>query len=349
MGFMRFNFLRSFRARIACVAALASINLANPDFADAQKLIPGTGTKIEAASDDFEDPKWTYVPQNPKSSEEDDKYERLPAGYTTNRKWYEGIKRGHPDIVKRVDTPEGGPEGSKGAMLLLTLKSGIPNRVTYRPMQDDFVANVVSNVNGLIHVSRKPSVVTRVYMPPFEKWEQRTGNTFGYRIACRGIPTRRTNSEYGNGDGTETYWPGFFIWYNAPNAQQKTEASANFLIRGGPVGQDVRGPKIEKTGWWTMGISCSPDGMIHYYAKPGLEDLTDKDWLASYFPYGYRCTMFETHFFNVINMDDGKSWSTPWIVDNASVYYTPAATQQQPQRQQNTVQQRSTRTASPRR
>jgi hypothetical protein len=178
----------------------------------------------------------------------------------------------------------------------------------------------VQSVKGLIHVSRSPSVVCRVYFPEFEKWEKRTGNTFGYRIACRGIPTRDTNSEYKNGDGTETYWPGFFVWHTVGNAQQKTSDTANFIIRGGPVGQDLLGPKIEKMGWWTLGISCSPDGQIHYYAKQGVEDLTDKDWIASHYPYGYRCTHFETQFFNVINMDDGRSWSTPWVVDNAFVY-----------------------------
>jgi hypothetical protein len=29
---------------------------------------------------------------------------------------------------------------------------------------------------------------------------------------------------------------------------------------------------------------------------------------------------FETIFFNVANMDDGKTWSTPWVVDDVSLY-----------------------------
>ncbi len=206
-----------------------------------------------------------------------------------------------------------------------TQRSGIPGRITNRPMQDDFVANTIQRVGGLIHVSRTPSVVTRVYFPRVSKWENRTGNTFGFRIACRGIPTRETNSEFENGDGTETYWPGFFVWFNSENPQRKVVDSANFIIRGGPVGQDLRGPNITP-GWWTLGISCSPDGAIHYYAKAGIDDHTEKDRVSSQFPYGYKCTHFETFFYNVLSYDNGQNWSTPWIVDDPSVYWNPPKT-----------------------
>ncbi len=91
-----------------------------------QAVVPGTGDKILNAGDDFEDLKWAYVPNNPKSSEEDDEKARYPMGFSTNGRWYEGVKRGHPDIVKRVETPAGGLEGSKGSLLMQTINSGIP-------------------------------------------------------------------------------------------------------------------------------------------------------------------------------------------------------------------------------
>ena len=34
----------------------------------------------------------------------------------------------------------------------------------------------------------------------------------------------------------------------------------------GPVGQDFAGPHITTPGWWTLGMSFSPDGQVHYYA-----------------------------------------------------------------------------------
>ena len=74
----------------------------------------------------------------------------------------------------------------------------------------------------------------------------------------------------------------------------------------------------------------TPDGRIHYYAKPGIEDLTEDDYLASEQPYGYRCQGFKTFFFNVCNMDDGRTWSTPWMIDDPSVYYIPTETASNP-------------------
>ena len=46
-------------------------------------------------------------------------------------------------------------------------------------------------------------------------------------------------------------------------------------------------------------MSYTPDGQVHYFAKPGIEDLTEKDRIASQFPYGYRChfAAFKTFFF----------------------------------------------------
>ena len=77
-------------------------------------------------------------------------------------------------------------------------------------------------------------------------------------------------------------------------------------------------------GWWTLGLSFSPDGMVHYYAKPGVEDLTQADHIASNLPYGYRCERVRTFFYNSINKEDGRTWSTPIIVDDpkAFVIYT---------------------------
>jgi hypothetical protein len=67
-------------------------------------------------------------------------------------------------------------------------------------------------------------------------------------------------------------------------------------------------------------MSFTPDGMVHYYARPGVEDLTAEDYITSQFPYGYRCERFRTFFYNVVNGDNGRTWSTAWIVDDPKVY-----------------------------
>ena len=80
-------------------------------------------------------------------------------------------------------------------------------------------------------------------------------------------------------------------------------------------------------------MSISPDGAVHYYAHRGVEDLTAEDLLSSQFPYGFRAERLQTFFFDLINRDDGHSWSTEWIIDDPSLYYVqrPTAYQQSPQ------------------
>ena len=91
-------------------------------------------------------------------------------------------------------------------------------------------------------------------------------------------------------------------------------------IRGSRNGGDFRGPQVEELGWWTLGMSFTPDGQVHYYASPGVDDLTADDYVTSQFPYNYRVETFKTFFFNVCTRDDGKTWSTPWVVDDPKVY-----------------------------
>src|SRR5271166_1623447 len=98
------------------VVAISMIGLSRPATVFAQEeVVPGTGTRIKEVGDDFEDPKWNYIANEPKSSEENDGQERLPAGRSENGRWAEGLKRGQPDLIKRVPTPPGGIAGSEGS------------------------------------------------------------------------------------------------------------------------------------------------------------------------------------------------------------------------------------------
>ena len=149
----------------------------------AQPVVPGTGVKLANVGDDFEDPGWRFQPNFPKSSEEQDERQRQPAGWSQNRRWYEGIKRGCPDLVQRVPTPPGGLAGSEGALLMRTIRSGIPGRPSYRMQQDDLICNVWQRLGQKIPVQHSPNCVVRVFMPPIKSWENRTGATFGFRTS----------------------------------------------------------------------------------------------------------------------------------------------------------------------
>lgn len=282
-------------------------------------IVPGTGVKVDAVGDDFEDESWSYSFNGYKSSEEMDKNRRLPAGRSANGRWYEGIKRGHPDVIKRVLTPEGGLPGSQGALLLQSIHTGIPNRPTYRQQQDDFIANVNNLVGGNVPVWRAPNVVTRVYFPPVDEWENRSGCHFAFRVALT-TTVRKSNGIFGSKSESETYWPGMFVDFRSQGKGQEHDY-AFIRVRANSRGGEYKGKQIEVTGWWTMGISVSPDGQVHYYAKPGLEDLGPEDRIASEFPYGFRAERFKTFFFNVCSGDDGRTPSTAFIVDDPTVYF----------------------------
>jgi hypothetical protein len=107
------------------------------------------------------------------------------------------------------------------------------------------------------------------------------------------------------------------------NGKSVPEDYAQLTIRSGPRGNDIRSVKAAEPGWWTMGISFTPDGQVHYYASPGVDDLTSDDFLASYFPYGNRCVSFNNFFFNVANQDNGRSLSTRWVIDDPKVFVVP--------------------------
>lgn len=301
---------------------LASTVVFNLPNASAQ-LVPGTGRQLIEVGDDFEDENWGYVFQNPKSTENIDDQRRQPAGYSSNGRWYEGIKRGHPDVIRRVKTPAGGLSGSKAALELISLKTGIPGRPSYKLQQDDFICASHTRI-GTLSVSRQPSAVTRVYLPPFEEWENRSGASFAFRLSLVTTITKpgRGIFKIGHKKESELYWPGMFLCFNPKEQTRQQTDSAYIRIRGGTPGGDFKGMDIQKLGWWTLGMSVSRDGKVHYYAKPGVEDLTARDHITSQFPYGYRAEKFKTFFYNVCNGDDNRTWSTKWVIDDPKLYVT---------------------------
>jgi len=311
------------RVTMLLLVPVATLFLVND--AQAQRpIVPGTGTELAGIADDFEDPSWSYIPNDPKSTEDIDTNQRAPLGRSTNGRWYEGVKRGHPDIVRRVETPAGGLDGSRGSLLLKSKMTGIPGQFSNTMHQDDFVANVQYRLKRTIGIEEAPSVTTRVFLPPVAEWEQRSGPHFGFRLALETTamiekeigPLKLKKKEIGN----EIYWPGMFVEFESKVQSKKENDYAYLRIRATKNGGEIRGPQITQTGWWTMGMSVTPDGMVHYYASPGIDDLTQDDYVTSQFPYDYRAERFRTFFYNVCSADDGRRWSTSFIVDDPKVF-----------------------------
>jgi hypothetical protein len=276
--------------------------------------IPGTGFKLDQVGDDFEDEGWKYIPNHPKSSDEQDKQQRLPAGASKNNRWFEPVMRGQPDMVKRIATPDGGPEGSTGSLYLASFQPGILGSPRGNVEQDDFCANTMGPMGGMLPIAWQPNCIARVYVPPLDTWEQRNGSTFGYRVGVRATHTKKKTGQ------KEEYWPGIIFRMEQRTVEQRTQRYIRLLVRANENGADVPSAYIVEPGWYTLGITCTANGAMHYFFREGVEDLAAEHRLASYFPYGYRAAMFETFFFNVLAQDNGRTWSTPWVVDDAYLY-----------------------------
>ncbi len=179
------------------------------------------------------------------------------------------------------------------------------------------MVNTSQRLGGYLPVSQSPSVVVRVFVPPFEEWENRSGTSFALRADLRGKGGKRK---------LEQYWPGIFFQLRSETDPRHGADSAYFVLRAQRSGHDFNGPEITQTGWWTLGMSFTPDGQVHFYAKPGVDELTQEDHLASRYCYGFRAQQFHTFFFNILSHDDGRTWSTPWIIDDPSLYVVPRGT-----------------------
>jgi hypothetical protein len=282
--------------------------------AHAEPVVPGNGFELPGVGDDLEDRQWQYRPNGKKSSRNIDERERGPLGRSANGRWSEGPHRGQPDLIKRVPTPAHGLPGSEGSLLIRTLHPGIPGELTHKPQQDDLILDVQKRLGRSVPPSATPSCVTRVYLPPLDEWEDRSGSHFGFRLDTWG---RRELSLK-----TEQYWPGIFINFRSQSDSRFDDDSAFLLIRANSRGMDIKGPEIKQLGWWTLGMSVCADGQIHYYASPGIGDLSDGDYLTSQYCYGYRCSRVDLFFFNVVTTDDGRTRSTPWIIDDPTFFTT---------------------------
>ena len=301
--------------------------------AQSNPVVPGTGTLIDYVGDTFEGQGWEFIHNHPKSSRENDERTRFPNGRSNNGRWFEGPERGQPDLMEVIPTPEGGIAGSQQALLIRTKNSGVPGRRSFDVQQDDLIVDGVSRV-GSIPVNEVPSITARIYLPPAEEWENRSGPHFGFR----GTTTTtiwKTDDEEENRNrfrmrivprrpyrAKEQYWPGIWVHFQSETSKQFNEDSAFLTVRGDRLGRDFKVMEIPKEdfGWWTMGMTFTGDGRVHYYAKKGVADLTEADHLTSQAPYSYRAERMDNMFFDICNFNDGKTWSTPFVIDDPQLF-----------------------------
>ena len=128
-----------------------------------------------------------------------------------------------------------------------------------------------------------------------------------------------------NPDGTvEEYWPGMFMLFQSENNRNiKKDFGQAHDPRRSAAATMSASLDITEPGWWTLGMSFTSDGQVHYYASEGVDDLTADDYFMSSFPYSMKCMTFNNFFFNVANWDNGRTWSTQWVIDDPKIYVIP--------------------------
>ena len=199
-------------------------------------------------------------------------------------------------------------------MVIQSLYSGIPGTITNQQQQDDLLSNSEQLAGRALPVTWSPNCVCRVFIVPHTKWEERNGASFGYRCGLVG---------WGK-ENNEEYWPGIFYHMERGLKDNQRTYAIRAWVRADGHGRDMPELTFEPESWMTMGMSCTPDGACHFFARAGIDDLEEKDCIGSYWPYSYRAHSFQCFFYNVINMDDGRSVSTPWIIDDAYLYCATA-------------------------
>jgi hypothetical protein len=286
--------------------------------------VPGAGRQIEFLGDTFEDEEWAFFHNHPKSSREEDGQARGPLGGSANRRLQEGPERGQPDLLETIATPPDGLAGSSRALLLRTLHSGVPGTYSRAVHQDDLICGITTRLGSQIPVQEIPSCVVRVWLPPASEWEDRSGPHFGIRLGVRTTTLEANRGFFASGTSAvvEPYWPGMWIHFRSETSRGVEADSALIKVRGDRRGIDfpVKDISAKQFGWWTFGMSLSADGQVHYFASPGVDELTAADHLTSQYPYGFRAEQLNSFFFNVCNLDDGHTWSTPFVIDDPSVY-----------------------------
>lgn len=212
-------------------------------------------------SDNFENQDWKYDRKTHTSSN----------GFwkgSPGEKGSDPSDRGAPTILERVSPPrKGRKRGSNGALKIGTDRPHDDND----SKQDDLRANFEQTPKR----AEQPVFIARVWLPPFDKWGEQY--SFGFRLEAQsnGIP--------------DSYYPSIWLRYNhviqRRNGSYAFFPGPHFFLRIFYHDVNMRyyeeyGGSIKQPGWWTLAIAFDKKGACSYYARPGVETLTEENKIS---------------------------------------------------------------------
>ncbi|MFN2509336.1 MAG: hypothetical protein ABR589_11260 [Chthoniobacterales bacterium] len=157
----------------------------------------------------------------------------------------------------------GMPESLVSQNGILSIRS-IDNGDDDYPSAEDMISNYADDLLRALAISERPSVISWVWLPPFEQWPSGV-NASGYR---EWFGMRVTAYDQSLPLNNGLYWPGIYV--------STDDAGPCFIARvGDGYGPDITIGRIPTAGWWSLGLSWNEQGETEYYAAPGRVALTD--------------------------------------------------------------------------
>ncbi len=242
------RYVESVKAALAALLVLGLLSSATS--ATSAAVVPGTGTRVAALSDDFEDPGWGFDYST----------------YVSSNGLWTGSSRGAPEILNPVAPPSGGLSGSTRALQIRTWEAVDPsfdNWDANNPEgQEDFFSRWHNQRFGrLLTPADYPSMTMRVHMPDIAEWMGYPRYDLGFRAEVDSVGP----GPYNIGKHYSSIW--FY---------KKTDGKGYVYIRDS-IG-DRQAVALNRPGpqWYTLGFSWDSAGS-HFYFWQGVADLTASD------------------------------------------------------------------------
>lgn len=223
---------------------------------------------IDAISDNFEDPNWSFDYAKNTSS---------------NGLWY-GSSRGAPSVLKRVEINL--PGGSRDGVLKIQTNDASGDSFA----RDDFCTQRYPNTPlgkdlTLADVPSYEILLDYTWLPSQWKGE----NSFGFRVRAKDVSLVSAS----NSDGG--YYPSIWLINTAPGVIQLN----------GRVGDDftpdfaIMTFKVSNPGTIRLGISWDSAGRTKYYARFSTGRLTEKNLLKTDTFSGRKMSTVSYHFLSL--------------------------------------------------
>jgi len=234
----------------------------------------GRTVRLGALSDDFEDKDWHYD------------YNK----HTCYRNFWRGEFRGEPELLARVETPEGGKAGSTGS---LEMRTKDDDNDGYPDQEDLLTGDFSQKLGRKLTRADQPVFIVRVWLPSFDQWTR--GDIFGFRTAH---------------PSADEYY--LSIWLRYDQRSRKPFFTYRLLKEEAPAGF------IPQSGLWTLAIAFDESGTGHCYASPGIKNPAEGDEICT--ATTARMGSLDYGFFSLGYSVDRQKPSLGFIIDDYEVW-----------------------------